>query len=105
MSIADERASIKPRRRPIGLRLWHLSVVVLAVAIAGGLVREGKMREPTLIAIAGAGFLAWCLVTGLGFRLVLRELRRPVGGTPWRKVAAVLLYLLAMSASFVVGLF
>jgi hypothetical protein len=109
MSPQDEPAVVADKPRPAGLRLWHLSVVVLAVAVAGAMVREGRMQEPLLIALAVAGFLGWCLVAGLGFRLVWRELRRPDGGGESRRrtrrqVAAVLIYLFAMTTSFVIGL-
>lgn len=47
-------------------RLWHLLIVVAAVALAASLVREGRMRDPRLIALAVAGFLGWCGALAVG---------------------------------------
>lgn len=99
----------EPTRRRSGLRLWHLSVAVAAVALASAMVHEGRMSDPTLIAIAVAGFLGWCLAVAVGVarlnRSFLRFDRIPDRSRRRRfKVASSVLYALAALTLFVTGL-
>lgn len=91
------------------LRIWHLCGAVLAVALAGALVHDGRMSDPALIAIAASGFLGWCLCVALGLGRLNRVFVRLDGLSDGRqrrllKAASALLYLLAALALLAAGL-
>ena len=77
-----------------GLRVWHLSLLVLFVAVAVVNVQDQRIREPALIALAAAGFFAYGLLGVAGWRLA-RRFEARLG-----PLAAVVLYLAAMAALF-----
>jgi hypothetical protein len=94
--------------RPV-LRIWHLCGAVLAVALAGALVHDGRMSDPALIAIAVSGFLGWCLCVAIGLGRLYRVFARLDGLADHRsrrllKAASVTLYLLAALALLAAGL-
>jgi hypothetical protein len=87
-----------PSSRPLaGLRVWHLALLVLFVAVAIRNIQDQGRREPALIALAVAGFVAYGLLGWLGWRLA-RRFEARIGAT-----ALLALYLVAMSALFLVA--
>jgi hypothetical protein len=98
-----------PSRPRSGLRLWHLSVTIAVVALAGALVHEGRMRDPVLIAIAVTGFLGWCAAVAFWIARLNRGFRRfdRIADRSRRrgfKVASGVLYALAALLLFATGL-
>ena len=49
------------------LRVWHLAILVLYVAIATVDIRDQTRREPFLMALATAGFAGYALLGWLGW--------------------------------------
>ena len=45
-----------------GIRVWHLSLLVLFVAIAIVNIQDQRIRDPRLVALASAGFVAYGLI-------------------------------------------
>ena len=77
-----------------GFRVWHLSLLVLFVAVAIENMKDQRLSDPRLIALASAGFLGYGVLGWMGWR-VARRLEPRVGST-----VALCLYLVAMSALF-----
>ena len=71
----DERT----RRNPgpgapaVQLRVWHLALLVLFVAVAIKNIQDQRRSEPALIALAVSGFVAYGVLGWLGWRC-----RKPV---------------------------
>jgi hypothetical protein len=63
-----------PRRTPswAQLRIWHLALLVLFVAIAIADIQDQRMHEPALIALAAGGFLLYGLMGWAGWWISLR---------------------------------
>jgi hypothetical protein len=94
------RAFTSPARRtgrPGQLRIWHLSLVVLYTAVAIVDMQDHRLSEPTLIALASAGFAGYGVLAWLGWRLALRFEAR-LGMMP-----LLILYLVAMAALFLIA--
>src|SRR5262245_31519958 len=82
-------------------RMAHLAAVPLFVAFAMLNIRDHGIRDPGLLAIAGAGFLAYGLIGRFGWALADRA--APPGSR--RRLAAVAFYLAAMALIFGVACF
>jgi hypothetical protein len=91
-SPADRRAA--PRR---GLRVWHLWLLSLFVAVAIVEIRNERRGEPTLIALASAGYALYGLLGWIGWRLA-RRLEDRLG-----RVGLLAVYLTGMAALYMVA--
>jgi hypothetical protein len=49
------------------LRIWHLALLVLFVAIATADLQAQRISEPALIALAAGGFVAYGLIGWIGW--------------------------------------
>jgi hypothetical protein len=79
------------------LRIWHLALLVLFVAVAIVNIQDQGRTEPALIALAAAGFVAYGVLGWLGWRLA-RRFEARLGAT-----AILVLYLAAMAGLFLVA--
>jgi hypothetical protein len=89
-----------PRRRtaPLGqLRLWHLALLVLFVAIAIVNIQDQRPPAPALVVLAALGFVLYWLLGWLGWR-VARRFEPRLGPT-----VLLVLYLVAMAGLFLVA--
>jgi hypothetical protein len=88
-------------RRPLAplaqLRVWHLALLVLFVAIAIADIQDHNRREPALIVLAGAGYGLYALLGWLGWRAVQR-LEPRIG-----RVRLLILYIVFMGAFFLLA--
>jgi hypothetical protein len=93
--------STSPQRRSPGWyqpRIWHLSLLVLFVAIAIADIQDQRMHEPFLIALAAGGFALYGLIGWLGWWVARRRLGSRLG--PMWLFA---IYAIAMGALFLVA--
>src|SRR4051812_1381896 len=69
-----ERPSPSERHEtpPRGLRVWHLWLLSLFVAVAIVNIQDQRRSEPALIALATAGFVLYGLIGWAGWRLARR---------------------------------
>ena len=89
MSRAEPSPEPSPRAASrVQLRVWHLALLVLFVAIAIVNIQDQRRGEPVLIALASGGFVLYGLLGWLGWRLGRRFEPR------------LALYLVAMAALF-----
>jgi hypothetical protein len=79
-------------------RIWHLSLLVLFVAIAIVQIQDQRVHEPFLIALAAGGFLLYGLVGWLGWRTARRWF-----GSRLKPMWLFAIYAVAMGALFVVA--
>jgi hypothetical protein len=79
------------------LRVWHLSLLVLFVAVAIVNIQDQGTREPAFIALACVGFLAYGILGCAGWRFVQRWQAR-LGA-----LALTILYMCGMAALFLVA--
>jgi hypothetical protein len=94
------KPSSPPGRRAAvrrGLRVWHLWLLALFVAVAIVNIQDQRRSEPALIALATAGFVLYGLIGWAGWRLA-RGLERRLG-----PVALLAAYLTAMAGIFMVA--
>ncbi len=92
--------SIRSTLRPsplLQLRIWHLSLLVLYVAIAIVDIKDQRRSEPILIELAAAGFAAYGLVCWVGWH-VMRRLEHRFG-----RLVVVIVYSVSMAAIFLVA--
>src|SRR4051794_27879944 len=54
-------------RQPLQLRVWHLALLVLYVALATLDVRDQTQHQPFLMALATVGFAGYALLGWLGW--------------------------------------
>ncbi|MFI5454476.1 MAG: hypothetical protein ACHRXM_03410 [Isosphaerales bacterium] len=54
------------------LRIWHLALLVLFVAIAIADIQDQRIREPVLIALAAGGLVLYGLIGWIGWWVVRR---------------------------------
>jgi hypothetical protein len=81
-------------RRSDRFRVWHLSLLVLFVAIAIVQIQDQRIVEPVLVGTASAGFFAYAVVGWLAARRLLS----------WSgSILGLVLYLGAMSAVFLIA--
>jgi hypothetical protein len=90
-------ASLQPRRPLVQFRVWHLGLLSLFVAIGIVNIQDQRQSDPTLIALAVAGFVLYGLLGWGAWRLV-RRLRSRLG-----RIAVLALYLVAMTGLFMVA--
>ncbi len=79
-------------------RIWHLSLLVLFVAIVIVDMRDHRVHEPFLIALAAGGFILYGLIGWLGWWIARRQLGARLG--PMWLFA---IYAIAMGALFLVA--
>jgi len=79
-------------------RIWHLSLLVLFVAIAIADIKDQRVHEPFLIALAAGGFLLYGLIGWLGWWIARRRLGSRLGPL-W----LFAIYAIAMGALFLVA--
>jgi hypothetical protein len=79
-------------------RIWHLSLLVLFVAIAIADIQDQRMHEPFLIALAAGGFVLYGLIGWLGWSAARRRFASRVGPL-WLFV----IYAIAMGALFLLA--
>jgi hypothetical protein len=80
------------------LRIWHLALLVLFVAVAIADLQAQRISEPILIALAAGGFLAYGLIGWVGWWYARRRFEARLG--------PMLLFLLcstAMASLFLVA--
>jgi hypothetical protein len=82
---------------PRGLRVWHLWLLSVFVAVAIVNIQDQRRGEPALIALAAAGFALYGLIGWVGWRLTRRYEDR-LG-----RVAVLVVYLTAMAGLFLVA--
>ena len=93
--------SESPPRRSAGWyqpRIWHLSLLVLFVAIAIADIQDQRMHEPFLIALAAGGFLLYGLIGWLGWWAARRRFGSRLG-----PIWLFAIYAIAMAALFLVA--
>jgi hypothetical protein len=76
------------------LRIWHLALLVLYVAIAIVDIQAQRLAEPNLIGLAAAGFAGYGFLVWLIWRMI-RRFEARVG-----MIRLVIVYLIAMAALF-----
>lgn len=95
MSRAEPSPEPSPRAASrVQLRVWHLALLVLFVAVAIVNIQDQRRGEPVLIALASGGFVLYGLLGWLGWRSG-RCFEAWLGMATW-----LALYLVAMAALF-----
>ncbi len=79
------------------LRIWHLALLVLFVAIAIRNIQDQRRTEPALIGLAIAGFLLYGVLGWLGWGFLQRFAGR------FGTLALLIAYLVGMAALFLVA--
>jgi hypothetical protein len=79
-------------------RIWHLSLLVLFVAIAIADIQDQRVHEPFLIALAAGGFALYALIGWLGWWTARRRFESRLGPM-WLFV----IYAIAMGVLFLVA--
>ena len=94
--IDTQQSLSSPRRaEPLAqVRIWHLALLVLYVAIALVDIQSQHLADPVLIALASVGFAGYGFLVWLIWRMV-RRFEVPLGRMP-----LVIVYLIAMTALF-----
>jgi hypothetical protein len=89
------QAPTPPRAGPaVQLRVWHLALLVLFVAVAIKNIQDQRRSEPALIALAASGFVVYGVLGWLGWR-VARRFEKRVGAS-----LLLILYLTGMAGLF-----
>jgi len=76
------------------IRIWHLVLLVLYVAIAIVDIKDHRRTEPALIGLAASGFTAYAIIGWLGWHNLHRFERR-LG-----LLGVAILYMVAMALLF-----
>ena len=79
-------------------RIWHLSLLVLFVAIAIVQIQDQRMHEHFLIALAAGGFVLYGLIGWLGWWTARRRLESRLG-----PIWLFAIYAIAMAALFLIA--
>jgi hypothetical protein len=79
-------------------RVWHLSLLVLFVAIAIADIQDQRVHEPFLIALAGGGFVLYALIGWIGWWAARRRLGSRLG-----PLLLFVVYAIAMGVLFLVA--
>jgi hypothetical protein len=99
--VSDSSSPASPPQRSASWyqpRIWHLSLLVLFVAIAIIQIQDQRVHEPFLIGLAAGGFVLYGLIGWLGWRTARRRFGSRVGPM-WLFV----LYAIAMTTLFLVA--
>jgi chromate transport protein ChrA len=95
MSRAEPSPEPSPRAASrVQLRVWHLALLVLFVAVAIVNIQDQRREEPVLIALASGGFVLYGLLGRLVWRFG-RRFESRLGPATW-----LALYLVVMAALF-----
>jgi hypothetical protein len=95
---AQERSPKTSRTRPrLQLKVWHLALLVLFVAIAIADIQDQRTHDPVLIALASAGFVLYGVLCVLAWRF-FRRFEGKLG-----PAAAFVLFAVAMAALFLMA--
>jgi membrane protein YdbS with pleckstrin-like domain len=100
-TMPEESPPTSPPRRIPGwaqLRVWHLALLVLFVAIAIADIQDQRIHEPALIALAAGGLMLYGLIGWIGWWAARRRLESRLG-----PLLLFLLYAIAMGALFLVA--
>jgi hypothetical protein len=81
-------------------RVWHLSLLVLFVAIAIVDIQDQRVHEPFLIALASGGFVLYGLIGWIGWWTARRRLGSRLG-----PLLLFIIYAVAMGVLFLVATF
>ena len=76
------------------VRIWHLALLVVYVAVAIVDIQDNRRNEPALIALAAGGFAAYALVGWLSWHC-MRRLEHRLG-----LLAVAIIYMVAMATLF-----
>ncbi len=79
-------------------RVWHLSLLVLFVAIAIVQIQDQRVHEPFLIALAAGGFVLYALIGWIGWWVARRRLGSRIG-----PLLLFIVYAIAMGVLFLVA--
>ncbi len=79
-------------------RIWHLALLVLFVAIAIVQIQDQRVHEPTLIALAAAGFVLYAIIGWIGWWIARRRLESRLG-----PMLLFIFYAITMAAFFLVA--
>jgi len=79
------------------VRIWHLALLVLYVAIAIVDIKDQRRIEPPLIGLAAAGFAAYAILCWLGWH-GMRRFQHRLG-----LLVVVIIYTVTMAALFLVA--
>ncbi len=79
-------------------RVWHLSLLVLFVAIAIADIQDQRVHEPFLIALAAGGFVLYALIGWIGWWVARRRLGSRLG-----PLLLFIVYAIAMGVLFLVA--
>lgn len=87
-----------PSRHRFGrLRVWHLGLLVLFVAIAIANIQDQRRREPILLALAAVGFVLYSVFCWAGWMILYRY--EPKLGWLW----TLIIYLIGISILFLIS--
>ncbi len=89
--------SIRPGLAFPQLRVWHLGLLVLFVAVAIADIQDHGRREPVLIALATAGYTLYGLLCLGAWRFARRF------GSRLKPTALLAVYMVAMAGVFLVA--
>jgi hypothetical protein len=92
MNVDRTRTTLAPH-----LRVWHLALLVLFVAVAIRNVQDQGRSEPALIVLAASGFVLYGVIGWLGWRVWNQSAGR-LPPTP-----RVLVYLVGMAGLFLLA--
>jgi hypothetical protein len=79
------------------LRIWHVALLVLLVAVAIVNIQDQRRSEPILIGLASAGFVVYGFVGWIGWWATRRCTPR------LRPVLRLILFLAAMAGLFLIA--
>ncbi len=97
---APSIVSVRWLSQLLQFRIWHMALLVAFVAIAIVEIREQRVTEPNLIALAAAGFAVYGLMVWVGWHCVKRWEGR-VGSMLAIVVCVVTMGLLYLAATIV----
>jgi cation transporter-like permease len=98
--MSESSSASPPGRRVLWSqpRIWHLLLLVLFVALAIADIRDQRVHEPVLVALALGGFALYATIGWMGWWVARRRLESRLG--PVRVFA---IYAVSMGALFLVA--
>jgi hypothetical protein len=100
-SMPDSPSSVSPPPRSASWyqpRVWHLSLLVLFVAIAIAQIQEQRVHEPFLVGLAAGGFVVYGLIGWLSWWTARRRF-----GSRVKRMWLFVIYATAMGSLFLVA--